>query len=202
MHKLLVIIPLLILTPALASLGVDGSADLNGDIWNCLIQKTGISFGIRLLSTTSGDPDQNIFSGKDIENAIVVGNTDPYTMDLINSVLNHGNNSIFLWLVIKDKRSWTSSCENNIQSIQTWVDALKAKGFKLGIQTSSFDWISITCNTHRFKDLPLWYIGDPRPSFKDFKSFGGWSKPTMKKSLKNQSMCRTKVGINWKPLCM
>jgi hypothetical protein len=45
---------------------------------------------------------------------------------------------------------------------------------------------------------PLWYSHyDNNPSFADFQSFGGWSKPTMKQYQGDTNLCGASVDKNY-----
>jgi hypothetical protein len=48
--------------------------------------------------------------------------------------------------------------------------------------------------------LPIWYPHyDNRPSFSDFQSFGGWSRPSIKQYSDTHSLCGVGVDSNWYP---
>jgi hypothetical protein len=79
------------------------------------------------------------------------------------------------------------------------VDEGKAKGVSLGIYSSSSQWTPIMGSScTKFSSLPLWYAHyDNNPSFSDFKSFGGWTKPAIKQYAGDVSLCSAGVDKNF-----
>lgn len=70
--------------------------------------------------------------------------------------------------------------------------------FLSGIYSSASQWKPITGDSHSFSSLPLWYAHyDSNPSFSDFSSFGGWSKPAIKQYAGDQSFCSAGVDKNF-----
>jgi hypothetical protein len=48
--------------------------------------------------------------------------------------------------------------------------------------------------------MPIWYAHyDGEPSFNDWQSFGGWSRPTAKQFSDQGHKCSANYDINWKP---
>lgn len=59
-----------------------------------------------------------------------------------------------------------------------------------GIYTSSSQWSPIAGGSTALSKYPLWYPHyDSSPSFSDFKSFGGWTKPAIKQYVGDASFC-------------
>lgn len=80
------------------------------------------------------------------------------------------------------------------------VDVLEAHSKKIGIYTSQRNWKDITNDTTTFSSYPLWYPHyDNDASFRDFKPFGAWLRPTMKQYRDNTQLCGVYVDKNWRP---
>jgi len=53
-------------------------------------------------------------------------------------------------------------------------------------------------NTAQFSQYPLWYAHyDNNPSFSDFYSFGGWSRPNIKQFQGDVNFCSAGVDLNY-----
>ena len=81
------------------------------------------------------------------------------------------------------------------------VDEGKKLGIKASIYTSYNNWQSIVGLSYNYpasQGLPLWYAHyDNNPSFSDFTSFGGWTKPSIKQYMGDQSSCGVGVDYNY-----
>ena len=54
------------------------------------------------------------------------------------------------------------------------------------------------CNTSQFSKYQLWYAHyDNNPSFSDFKSFGGWTKPNIKQYAGTTNICSTSIDKDY-----
>jgi len=107
-----------------------------------------------------------------------------------------------IWLDIEGTQYWSSNAQSNINFLQGMVDEGNKRGVAMGIYSSSSQWSPIMGGTSQFKNLPLWYAhyeNTPNPSFSDFKSFGGWSKPNVKQYVGTTSICSASVDKNWYP---
>jgi hypothetical protein len=52
----------------------------------------------------------------------------------------------------------------------------------------------------KFTQQPLWYAHyDNVPDFSDFKSFGGWTKPSIKQYKGTTAVCGASIDLNYKP---
>lgn len=145
------------------------------------------------------------------------GNAAKQVDDTISYLANHavhpvdateGNSTVaatsgstkygMLWLDVEGTQYWSSSTSNNVNFLQQMVDECKKKGVNVGIYSSSSQWNPIMGGSTKFKDLALWYPHyDGSASFSDFKSFGGWSKPSIKQYQGDVSFCSAGVDRNY-----
>nr|CAD2185944.1 unnamed protein product [Meloidogyne enterolobii] len=78
---------------------------------------------------------------------------------------------------------WYEDKERNIKFIEEMIEILKENNKLNGIYSSKSHWTSITGNTQKFKEIPLWYNSfDEINNFNDYtnKFFGGWKYPYVK----------------------
>ena len=84
--------------------------------------------------------------------------------------------------------------------MQALVDACVSK-MTCGIYTSASGWVPIVGSSWSYpasKGLPLWYAHyDGKPSFSDFKAFGGWAKPSMKQYIGDHTSCGVGLDYNY-----
>lgn len=94
-----------------------------------------------------------------------------------------------------------SATANNCAYIAQLADAVRANGIAPGVYASSSMWNSIAgADCKSVSADSLWYAHyDGNPSFSDWSSFGGWSKPAMKQYSGSGSLCGVGVDSNWYP---
>lgn len=103
-----------------------------------------------------------------------------------------------LWLDIEGSQYWSSNSQNNVDFIQDMADECDRQGVYCGIYSSAYTWNPITGYSTQFKDMPLWYAHyDNDPSFSDFKSFGGWTRPAIKQYAGDVTLCYAGVDKNY-----
>jgi hypothetical protein len=113
-----------------------------------------------------------------------------------------------IWIDVETNPSSTCtwakfSAASNCDYLGQLVNALKAKGKKVGIYASAYMWETImgsreSCKS--FTGLPVWYAHyDNSPSFSDWStvSFGGWGKPAIKQYAGDKVLCSTGVDLNF-----
>ncbi len=100
--------------------------------------------------------------------------------------------------------SWSGhDSASNCAFLTEILNRIKAKGKNAGIYASKYMWQSIfgsftACASVASHDL--WYAHyDNSPSFSDFSSFGGWSKPHMKQYAGDTTLCGAGVDKNYHP---
>jgi len=103
-----------------------------------------------------------------------------------------------LWIDIEGTQYWSSSATNNVNFLTSMVNEGKARGYSIGIYSSASQWNPIMGGSTKFAGYPLWYAHyDLNPSFSDFSSFGGWTKPAIKQYAGDQSFCSCSVDKNY-----
>eukprot|EP01033_Poteriospumella_lacustris_P003648 gene3649-2630_t len=103
-----------------------------------------------------------------------------------------------LWLDVEGTQYWSSSTSANVNFLSAMVQRGKERGVSLGIYSSASQWNPIMGGSSAFSYLPLWYAHyDMNPSFSDWYSFGGWSKPAIKQYAGDQYFCSAGVDKNY-----
>uniref|UniRef100_A0AC35TUY5 Glycosyl hydrolase family 25 n=1 Tax=Rhabditophanes sp. KR3021 TaxID=114890 RepID=A0AC35TUY5_9BILA len=99
----------------------------------------------------------------------------------INKLRSEGATIGMLWLDI-ERYAWPANQGSNQNFILEMVHQGEAMGVKMGVYTNYNNWMAITgINWAGVSHLPLWYAAyDGQANFNDFRSFGGWSKPSIK----------------------
>lgn len=92
---------------------------------------------------------------------------------------------------------------SNCQFLQDIVNHVKSKGKKVGIYATAYMWQTIFGSRSACPAVAssqLWYAHyDKSPSFSDFGSFGGWTKPTIKQYEGDVTLCGAGVDKNYYP---
>lgn len=103
-----------------------------------------------------------------------------------------------LWIDVEGTQYWGSNQASNTDFISRITNRGKSKGVSMGIYTSYSQWSPITGNSHALSSFPLWYPHyDNNPSYSDWSSFGGWSKPSIKQYHGTTSVCSASVDLNY-----
>ena len=192
------IIAALCATTVLATKGVDYSTALSVSTHSCF-KSSGITFAIPRAYMSYGAFDSN--GRTNVANARAAGipYVDIYMFPCrgksastqVNELINGMGSSNYgmIWLDIENNPSsgcsWTqASGSSNCQYVTDLVNAVKSHGKTPGIYSSYYMWEDImggAGNCGGLGSVPLWYAHyDNSPSFSDFRSFGGWSKPNIK----------------------
>ncbi len=107
-----------------------------------------------------------------------------------------------IWIDVETNPSsgcgWTG---DNCGFITEIVNRIKSKGKVPAIYSSVYMWTSIFGSKTACPSLAsqqLWYAHyDNNPSFSDFSSFGGWSKPAIKQYVGDTTLCGAGVDKNF-----
>lgn len=112
-----------------------------------------------------------------------------------------------VWLDIETNPSsgcgWGTNYASNCEYVGELLARIKSHGKNPGIYASYYMWQTImggvnSCTSHA--STPLWYAHyDNSPSFSDFKSFGGWTKPAIKQFQGTNSLCGASIDKNYYP---
>ena len=200
------ILLLCVISLSFCTLGVDFSTALSVSTLQCL-HNQGYTFAIPRGYCSYGAIDPNVNSN--IANAkaagfayvdayifpcVSCGNAAGQIDTFVNSVHGYG----MAWYDVEIYK-WSSSQEANREFILAGTNQLKAKGVKPGIYTSLYNWETICGKTWSgVSSLALWYAHyDNNPSFSDFSSYGGWSKPSIKQYAGDKTVCGAGVDLNF-----
>ena len=98
--------------------------------------------------------------------------------------------------------SWYSySSSSNCDFVLELIDALEARGKKVGIYSSMYQWEESLGSNYACPEaakVPIWYAHyDNRQTFSDFSSFGGWSYPDIKQYVGDTSLCSVGVDLDY-----
>lgn len=102
-----------------------------------------------------------------------------------------------MWIKVDGNApGWKSQSENRefiLSMLQHGVDNHMA----LGVQTSAESWANVVgADWSVDSKYHLWYVSnDGKPDFSDFKPFGGWTKPSIKKFKSDTTVCGVNVGL-------
>ena len=119
-----------------------------------------------------------------------------------------GNLYGMVWIDIESNPSsgcsWSGHDANsNCQFVNDIINRIKAKGKHPGIYASAYQWQTIFGSRNACPSAAsqqLWYAHyDNSPSFSDFSSFGGWSKPNIKQFAGDVTLCGAGVDKNYYP---
>jgi len=195
--------------PMSGSYGVDVSSWQGESTWACMKGK-GYTFGIvrEFMETCEVDPN----GVHTVANAWSAGmaHMDVYLFPSygcgtsaagqVDAVINTMGGIPFgqIWLDIE--AGGQGSAQNNYN----WMMAALAHGEsrlgagKMGIYSSRYEWGQVMGGYNGPTQYPIWYANyDGVPSFANFPTFGGWTRPSMKQFAGDSSMCGADVDLNW-----
>ncbi len=110
-----------------------------------------------------------------------------------------GINFGMLWLDIETGAGWGGAAANHAWLVAA-VKQAQARGIRVGIYSSRYQWSTVMGSYSDLASLPIWYAHyDNNPSFSDFQSFGGWSRPAIKQYAGDVNVCGADVDANWYP---
>jgi GH25 family lysozyme M1 (1,4-beta-N-acetylmuramidase) len=196
--------------------GVDIATALTTNTFTCL-KNSGNTFAIVRAFRSTGVLDSN--ANQNLNNAKSAGlSTDVYMFPCrgknpttqVNELVAGVTGSLYstIWIDVETNPSlgcsWSGhDASTNCNFLIETINAIKAKGKQAGIYSSQTMWQSIfgsssACAT--LGSIPLWYAHyDNVQAFSDFKSFGGWTKPTMKQFAGDVTLCNADIDKNWHP---
>ena len=119
----------------------------------------------------------------------------------VSALRSAGAEITTLWYDI-EPLSWHSEVSDNQKFLKRMIAAGEALNVKAGIYSNWNSWSQIMGDWSMPHDagLPIWYPHyDGSASFSDFKTFAGWSKPSIKQYLGSHSSCGVGVDYNWYP---
>lgn len=116
----------------------------------------------------------------------------------VQHMRSQGANFGMVWLDIEGSQYWTGNVGNNRRLFENLLAGAQKSGAHIGIYSSRYMWESIFGSGYTVGgNLPLWYAHyDNDPSFRDFRPFGGFSKPSIKQFSDKGSKCGVSYDIN------
>ena len=201
-------------TATRAVTGVDVSQAVSESDWNCLQSPGGqgaVAFGVARVYSELGHVDTTGIATVKAARAAGIKYMDGYIFPCVKcgnpaaqvSAAHSacGASCGMLWLDIEGS-SWKTASENQV-FIKAMVDECAALGVQCGVYANWNSWSEIVGKSWSYpasKGLPVWYPHyDNSPSFSDFESFGGWSKPNIKQYIGDHSSCGVGVDYNFYP---
>ncbi len=110
-----------------------------------------------------------------------------------------------IWIDVETNPSsgcgWSSDTNSNCAFVNEIINRIKSKGKVPAIYATAYMWQTImgsrgACPSAASQQL--WYAHyDNNPSFSDFSSFGGWSKPAIKQYAGDTTLCGAGVDKNF-----
>ncbi len=199
-----------------AVLGVDVSQLFSTSTYQCM-KSSGYTFVILRGYCSYGGVDHNAVQS--LKNARAAGLiTDIYMFPCrgksaqaqVDEMVSGIDSSLYgmVWIDVETNPSpgcsWSGHDANsNCQFLTDVINAIKGKGKHLGIYASRYMWQSIFGSFSACPSVAsqqLWYAHyDGSPSFSDFASFGGWSKPNIKQFQGDTTLCGAGVDKNFYP---
>ncbi|GAM23692.1 hypothetical protein SAMD00019534_068670 [Acytostelium subglobosum LB1] len=195
----------------LSSKGVDISAGSTVDEFKCL-KSDGHSWVVVRGYESLGRVDTN--GPHSILNARAAGitNVDAYIFpctscgngagqveEMVKYLKSYKATIGMVWFDIEGPGTyWSSSHTDNRNFFNSMLAGAKTAGVKVGVYTSASQWEPIMGSWDGGKALPLWYAHyDNSPSFSDFSSFGGWTKPHAKQYVGSTTVCGLGVDLDY-----
>ena len=201
-----------LLVAVLAVKGVDVSQPFSTATYQCM-KNNGVSFAIIRGYCSYGGVDSHAVAGLQAARAAGLV-TDIYMFPCRGKSATAQVNEMFsaipsnlwgmVWIDVETNPSsgcgWTG---DNCGYITELVNAIKAHGKTPGIYSSAYMWQTIMGGRNNCPSLAsqqLWYAHyDNNPSFSDFSSFGGWSKPAIKQYVGDTTLCGAGVDYDYYP---
>jgi len=190
--------------------GADVTTPVSAEQWKTLRNQNAVTFGIVRCYHAGGDVDPSAAATVNQGWAAGLSSVDVYHSPCLSIdaeaqvqaavwALSAAHARFEHYWIEVEHIGWTSSCEANAAYLTRLIQAAEARGLKVGICTSAYEW-GATINSSAFSKYGLWYVHyDGMPSFADFKRFGGWETPTMKQFEDNHTTDGFGFNGNWAP---
>lgn len=207
----------LMATCSFALKGVDVAELFNLDTFQCFV-RNGAQFAVVQAFTSGGYVDNNALQNlKALKNLGL--KTDIFMrscrgrdpIQQVNTMMDSLPTNYYDTVWIYVERNTNPSCDwaayteqTNCAYVNSLAQAIQNRGKNVGFYSSVQDW------TYAFKNVnacpgmskyPIWYqYADDIPSFSNFRSFGGWNQPSMKRYSVNYNWCGTEsTSLNFRP---
>ncbi|CAM5999503.1 unnamed protein product [Sphagnum balticum] len=212
---LLSLLAVALIIPSTCVLGVDVSQLFPTSTYQC-IKNSGYSFVIIRGWCSFGGIDTNAVSN--LNNAKAAGLiTDIYLFPCrgksastqVDQLMAGISANLYgmIWVDVETNPSsgcgWTSDYNGNCAFLTEIINRIKSKGKVPGIYASRYMWQTIFgsfTGCGAVASQQLWYAHyDNSPSFSDFQTFGGWSRPHIKQFQGDTTLCGAGVDKNYYP---
>lgn len=196
--------------------GVDVNELFNLDTFQCFV-RNGAQFAVVQASTDMGNTDSNVLQNlKAIKNLglttdifmRVCRGKDPIQQvnDLMDNVPSNYYSNVWVYVTKNTMPGcdWSAYSEaSNCAYLNSIMAAIQNRSKTPGVYSSVNDWTYALKNVNgcpAIAKFPLWYeYDDDTQSFNNFRSFGGWSQPSMKRYSVNYSWCGTEsTSLNFR----
>ncbi|WKX93693.1 hypothetical protein Q1695_011172 [Nippostrongylus brasiliensis] len=116
--------------------------------------------------------------------------------ELYNALISANINVRSIWLQVTSPINWPTNTSNNVAFMNSVLSRAIQYGLTVGIYTNSYDWDQIAGGATVY-NVMLWYwkvngagtSGETPANYNDFRSFGGWSKPSVKQFAQSEYTC-------------
>ncbi|KAK6733620.1 hypothetical protein RB195_017398 [Necator americanus] len=121
--------------------------------------------------------------------------------EMYGGLKNANINVRSIWVQVTSPVNWYSSSTTNINFLNSILSRASQYGLSIGIYTSVYDWNKITGGA-TVTNAMLWYsnvygsgVTNESPAdYSDFRSFGGWTTPTVKQFAQVETVCGVTVN--------
>ena len=202
------------LQTTICSVGVDVSQLFSTATYQCM-KNNGYIFAIIRGYCSYGGVDHNVVQG--LQNARAAGLiTDIYMFPCrsksgtaqVDEMMGAISGSLYGMVWIDVETNPSSGCgwgghdaNSNCAFVQEIINRIKYHGKVPAIYATAYMWQTIFGSRSACPSVAsqqLWYAHyDNNPSFSDFSSFGGWSKPTIKQYVGDTTLCGAGVDKNF-----
>eukprot|EP01132_Coremiostelium_polycephalum_P001189 gene1189-1502_t len=209
---LIVLVSIIGVKFAEAAYGVDISDASNIPVFQCL-NNNGYNFAIIRCGRSNGQIDTNcphsIYNAWEGGMAYVdiyifpcpsCGDGYSQVQKMIQYVQSYEAKFGMVWLDIEGTQYWSSDIQTNRNFFNDMVQGAKDMNIPIGVYTSASQWSPIMGAWDGGSEFPLWYAHyDNSASFSDYRTFGGWSNPSIKQYMGDVSACGIGLDKNWYP---
>ncbi|KAI6218201.1 hypothetical protein M3Y99_00841200 [Aphelenchoides fujianensis] len=200
------------------SLGFDGVSSISQSTFSCFASKGYSLYFARIYGPASGGQGDstgvsNVFNANKaglayeayvtpaLGNSVGGGTQFSAAYSFANS---QGLNLNRLWLQVTRPDLWGSNVYQNVNFIQSFINAAAASGVSVGIYTNWYDWSLITGSSTAVNPAGLWYwnangIGTQAETVRDasdFFPFGPFRTANVKQFGIQETVCGTTVNVD------
>ena len=162
---------------------------------------------LQALQTSASTSSYSIYTWEDVD---AVGRKSPSEQVKEMVMAFEGTSYNRIWLDVeepnrKQGQYWyppdaQGSLAENQKFFEALIAACRSAGKDVGVYSDIQSWGMIMGESYTAgSSLPLWYARyDNKPSFDDFKPFGGWNYPAMKQFWGDTTVSGVEVDKNWR----